>query len=96
MHAQPSAAIITDDERADLEKLANELSPHGCKTVLVTGDSRAPTLDVLNGNYPSLRGRIYAQADHFWWSHAEPIAPRDHIPDAAQAIAHTLATHPHD
>jgi hypothetical protein len=86
----------TDHDTAALEKLAAELGPLGCKTILVTGDGRLPRLDVLNPHAPALSGRIYAQADHYWWSHAERIASRDQVSTAAQAIARTLATTPHD
>ncbi|HEY3735794.1 MAG TPA: hypothetical protein VGL63_17965 [Streptosporangiaceae bacterium] len=86
----------TQAEIADLEKLAGELGPRGCKTILTIRDGRLPHLDVLNPNVPTLDGRIYAQADHFWWSHAEPIALRTHIPAAADAIARALAANPRD
>lgn len=87
----PGSAASTQDEQADLERLAAELKPHGCRTVLVTGEGRLPSLEVLNSRVPGLSGRVYASADDFWWGHAERIAPRDCIPAAAQAIASFLA-----
>ena len=90
------AADADDDTRheqqTDLEKLAAELRPHGCKTILTASENRLPYLDVFNPQAPLLSGRIYASADNFWWSHAEPIASRDNIPAAARAITRTLAT----
>jgi hypothetical protein len=90
MPAQSSHDTGTQAEQDDLERLATALGPHGCKTILVTRDGRLPYLDVLNAQAPALSGRIYASADHYWWSTAEPIAPRDQIPAAAQAITRTL------
>jgi hypothetical protein len=78
-------------EQADLETLGAELSALGCKTVLTTGESRQPRLDVLNPLAPTLSRRIYAQADYFFWSSAEVIAPRTAIA-AASLIARALAT----
>jgi hypothetical protein len=85
------ACSVDDDARADLEKLAGVLGPRGCKTVLVTREGRLPALEVVNGEFPGLSGRVYATADHFWWSYAELIAPRDQVTTAARAIAVTLA-----
>ncbi|HEY3732505.1 MAG TPA: hypothetical protein VGL63_01185 [Streptosporangiaceae bacterium] len=92
--AVPGDTTDADAEITDLEKLATELGPRGCKTILTTRDGRIPQLDVLNPQAPALTCRIYAQADYFWWPHAEPIASRDDIHAAADAIARTLATSP--
>ena len=78
------------DEVADLERLADGLGPCGCKTVLVTQDGSVPTLDIVNGREPSLSGRVQVSAGHFRWSGAEPIARRDQLPVAIEAIARTV------
>jgi hypothetical protein len=62
----PGSTANTQAEIADLEKLADELGPRGCKTILTARDGRLPHLDVLNPQAPALDGRIYASADHYW------------------------------
>lgn len=79
-----------DARIADLERLAAELGPRGCKTVLVTSDGGMPTLDVLNGEFPEVSGRVCASGGHFQWSGAGVIARRDEIPAAVQAISRAV------
>lgn len=93
--APPGSPESTRDEQADLERLAAELKPHGCRTVLVTRDGRLPALDVVNAQHPGLCGRVYASADHYWWSYAESIAPRHQPAAAAEAITRALAIRAH-
>lgn len=81
----------SSEERADLERLGDELGPLGCKTILVARDGRAPFLDVLHPAHPEARAhRVHAQADYFWWPWGQAIAGRGRVSAAAHAIARTL------
>lgn len=87
----------SQSELADLERLAGELGPHGCKTVLVTRDGRMPHLDVIHPEAAALSVRVYAQADYFWYAWAEVITRREEPATAARAVARALcspASHP--
>jgi hypothetical protein len=87
----PASATDVREDRADLERLGNELGPLGCKTVLVSRDGRPPFLDVLHpAHLGKFAARVHAQADFFWWPTGRVIAARDRVGVAAAVIARSL------
>jgi serine/threonine-protein kinase RsbW len=81
-----------DDGRAELEKLAAELTTRGLTAHLVIRTDRLPCLAVTGGMASGPPQRIYAQADWFFWPYAERIAACDDLTGAADAIARALHT----
>lgn len=82
----------SDDGRAELEKLAAELTARGLTAHLVIRPDRLTCLAVSHGRASGPPQRIYAQADWFFWPYAERIAACDDLTPAADAIAHALHT----
>jgi hypothetical protein len=80
-----------DDGRAELEQLAAELTARGLTAHLVIRAERLPYLAVRNGTASGPPQRVYAQADWFFWPHAERIAACDDVTAAAHAIVHALS-----
>ena len=78
------------DATADLEKLAPELEARGLRTRLVVPEGRLPYLAVHAAGTPALGEKVYAQADWFFWPHAQRIAACDDLPAAADTIAQAL------
>jgi serine/threonine-protein kinase RsbW len=100
---RPSAAATDpgcDDGRADLEKLAAELTGRELTGRELTGRELTAHLLIRAGRLPCLavghaaaKGppqRIYAQADWFFWPTAERVAARDDIATAADAIVQAV------
>jgi anti-sigma regulatory factor (Ser/Thr protein kinase) len=89
MTAQESAMpafSVDDDDLADLQALAGELTARGLSAQLTTPDGRLPHLSAQAPEAPVLAERIYAQAGWFFWPAAERIATCDDLAGAAEAI----------
>ena len=80
-----------EDAVADLEKLTPELEARGLRVRLVTPEGRLPHLIVHAAGLPALAEKVYAQADWFFWPHAERIAACDDLSTAADTIARALS-----
>jgi hypothetical protein len=92
MPASASHRTDTQTEQADLEKLAAELTARGYQADLRTPADKLPYLDVRNPAASVLTERVYAQADSFWFSWAEPIAGCGQPATAAAILARVLRT----
>lgn len=90
MPPHSSAATGTEEELADLDKLAAELTARGLRAGLRTPDGKLPYLEVTNSAVSVLTERVYAQADAYWYGHAEKIADCADVADAADSLARVL------
>jgi hypothetical protein len=77
---------------ADLENLAAELATRGYHTDLCTPPGTLPYLHVVNPQASALTENVFAHADSFYYSWAEPIAQCDQITAAASILARVLRT----
>jgi hypothetical protein len=80
----------TDDGLPDLEKLAAELIERGLTAHLLIQAGKLPCLAVSHTSNGGPPQRIYAQADWFFWPHAERIAACDDPTGAADAIVRVV------
>jgi hypothetical protein len=76
---------------AVLGRLAAELATRGLEAHLSTHRGRRPFVAVRNPAAPVLTENIVADAEWFWWSWADKIAPTADVAAAAQRIAQVLA-----
>jgi hypothetical protein len=81
----------TAPERAELERLATEISRHGLHGELCTPPGKLPYLQVRNPQVSALAERVYAQAGAYWYSWAQRIADTDDPAETAAALARVLA-----
>jgi serine/threonine-protein kinase RsbW len=79
-----------DGGRSDLERLAAQLITRDFQVQLITSPNRLCRLEVSGTGVPLPPQRIYAQADWFFWPHAERIAACDDLMTAADAITRAL------
>jgi hypothetical protein len=82
--------LVDEDALADLEKLGRELRASGLQARLVTPEGRLPYLAVHAPDAPASAERVYAQADSYFWPHAERIAACDDVTSAVDTIARML------
>jgi anti-sigma regulatory factor (Ser/Thr protein kinase) len=80
----------SDDGRAELEKLAAELTGRELTAHLVLQAGKLPYLAVNHTKNSGPPQRIYAQADWFFGPYAERIAACDDLTGAADAIVRAL------
>jgi hypothetical protein len=90
MPTHSSAAVGTEEELADLDKLAVELRARGLRADLRTPDGKLPYLDVTNSAVSVLTERVYAQADAYWYGWADKIADCADVAKAADSLARVL------
>ena len=94
MPAHSSAAAGTEEELADLDKLSAELTARGLRAELCTPVGKLPYLEVTNSAVSVLTERVYAQADAYWYAHAEKIADCADVALAAGILARVLGASP--
>jgi hypothetical protein len=73
-----------------LERLAAELPASEYHARLVIAAGRRPHLHVRNRSAGMLAEDVLVEADWFWYSFAERIAPVTDVPAAARKIARVL------
>jgi hypothetical protein len=90
--AEAMVTVYFEDDggQAELEKLANELATRDVQVQLINSPNRLSHLDVSDAGVPAPPRRIYAQADWFFWPHAERIAACDDLTTAADTITRVL------
>jgi hypothetical protein len=77
---------------AALEALAAKLGRDQWVTVLtVRGPGHTPRLHIINRSVPDLASDVYAEADWYWWPHAERIARTADPATAAGIMAQALS-----
>lgn len=76
-------------ETEHLGRLAEELARRGLAVTLAP-DSERPVLEVVNPGVRLLSERVACEAEWFWWTWAERIAPVDDVRLAADSIAKVL------
>jgi anti-sigma regulatory factor (Ser/Thr protein kinase) len=85
------APSADEDVTVDLDKLAIALAAYDLEAQLeIRAGDDLPYLAVHVAAVPLLTCRVYAQADWFFWPHAERIAARDDVPAAAITISRYL------
>ncbi|HVB46127.1 MAG TPA: hypothetical protein VNF47_25940 [Streptosporangiaceae bacterium] len=77
---------------AALGRLAGEMTALGCEAHLSTPEGRRPSLTVRHPAAPMLTKYVVADAEWFWWSWADRIAPVTDISAAARSVVRALAT----
>ncbi len=79
-----------DTGPADLDRLAPHLAAVGFRATVQEPRGRLPYLDVRNPRSAAMSEKIYAQADWYFWSWAQRIAPCGQPAAAAAIIARVL------
>jgi hypothetical protein len=82
----------TQDELADLEKLAAELAGRGRQAKPCIPAGGLAYLEAGNSRVSVLAERVYTQVDAYWFGSAEKIAGRDGVTQAADVMGRVLAT----
>jgi hypothetical protein len=90
MPAHSGAAASTDLDLADLEKLVPELIARDLQADMQTPAGKLSYLEVRNPHVQVLTEKVYAQADAYWFAHAERIAGCDEVTKAADILARIL------
>jgi hypothetical protein len=92
MTAQSDTGYTQTDDISDLDRLAVELAARGFRAVVQAPAGQLPCLAVTNPEVGVLTEKVYVQGSSYWWSWAEPIAGREDVAGAADALVRVLRT----